>query len=325
VATVAIKPGNTDIQLTARAKANTIPKPFRSVPGGLYPMMSAAFEVDEYRIKAGWPSPVPDCDVRINVLVSADGDSLGNRDAPTSLVTGAPLRWVADSDYYDQTALQWTPIQGNVSPWETSPDHAPTLISDYEYTIGDERFTDMTALNFDSNTADYMWNNLDLVMGGTKGYTVIMVLNPNSIYGNDPNIIENGLWGPDDTSGIWAAFTVTNQAIYLTTESKPAQKGPSIGDALSDNTPTYVALVVGRPQTSIYAASGPSSVRVKSLASGATPESLNTRFWLGNSPSDAAGTMDMALLDLNIYPELLSKTDVLAEFSLLSGVYGGDQ
>ena len=56
----------------------------------------------------------------------------------------------------------------------------------------------MTALNFDSNTDDYMWNDLDLFMGGVSGYTVLMVLSPNSIYGNDDAIDNNALWGPDD-------------------------------------------------------------------------------------------------------------------------------
>ena len=60
-----------------------------NVPGGLYPLKSAAFEVDEYRIMAGWPVPVPDCDIRIQCLVSAEGDVLGNRDSPTALITEA--------------------------------------------------------------------------------------------------------------------------------------------------------------------------------------------------------------------------------------------
>ena len=79
------------------------------------------------------------------------------------------MRWVADANFYDQISLRWRPIQSNVSPWETSPEHAPTLITDYEYRIGDERFIGMTALNFDSDTPDYMWNDLTLVDGRHHG------------------------------------------------------------------------------------------------------------------------------------------------------------
>jgi hypothetical protein len=34
--------------------------------------------------------------------------------------------------------------------------------------------------------------------------------------------------------------------------------------------------------------------------------------------------MDMALLDLSIYGNLLSRDEVLAELTLLSQIYGGD-
>lgn len=321
---VPITPGKTEVQLLARGRANKIPPRLLEVPGGLYPMKSAAYEVDEYRIMSGWPVPVPDADIRIQCLVSAEGDVLGNRDAPTALTTNADMRWVADVNYYDQTTLQWTPIQGHVPPWETTPEHAPSLITDYEYRIGDERFIEMTALNFDSNTTDYMWNDLSLVMGGTSGYTVLMVISPNSIYGNDEDVTDNALWGPDSTDGSWVSFAVKNQAVYMTTESMPEQKGVAIGNALSSTAPTYLALVVSRPQTTLYAASGSSRVLVKALAAGRVPESLSTRFWLGNNPSPTSATMDMALLDLGIYGNPLTKSEVVAEITTLSTVYGGD-
>jgi hypothetical protein len=324
MAVVLIKPGKTEIQLTARGRANRVPPALLNVPGGLYPLRSAAFEVDEYRIMAGWPVPVPEHDIRIDCLVSAEGDVLGNRDSPTALITDADLRWVADTSYYDQVACQWTPIQGDSSPWLTTPEHAPSLITDYEYRVGDERFVGMTALNFDSDTTDYMWINLDLAMGGTDGYTVIMVMNPNSIYGNDTSEVDNALWGPDSTEGAWASFTVKDQSLYLTTESLPAQKGVAIGDSLDSTSPCYVALVVGRPQTTLYAAPGPAKVLAKSLAAGEAPTPLSTHFWLGNGPSPTSGTMDMALLDLGIYGNLLSRDQVVSEITKLSTIYGGD-
>ena len=324
MASVPIKPGKTEVQLTAHGRANRIPPLLANVPGGLHPLMSAAYEVDEYRIMSGWPVPVPDHDIRIECLVSAEGDKLGNRDAPTALLTNADMRWVADTNYYDQTSLLWSAIQGNVSPWQTDTDHAPSLITDYEYRVGDERFVDMTALNFDSNTTDYMWNNLDLIMGGTYGYTVIMVMSPNSIYGNDAAVVDNALWGPDSTDGSWVMFTVNDQAVFMTTEGIPAQKGVALGNGLDSSAPTYLAMVVGRPQTTLYAASGPSRVLAKSLPAGEAQQPLSTRFWLGNGPFSTSATMDMALLDLGIYGNPLTRTEVVSEFTLLNGVYGGD-
>jgi hypothetical protein len=317
-------PGKTEAQLTARARGQRIPPALLNVPGGLYPLMSAAYEVDEYRIMSGWPVPVPECDIRIDCLVSAEGDLLSNRDAPTALVTTADMRWVADDSFYDQTAFLWAPIQGSSSPWQTSVSAAPTLVTDYEYTVGDERFTSMTALNFDSNTGDYMWNNLDLYMGGVTGYTVLMVLSPNSIYGNDDTVDNNALWGPDSVSGAWTMFTVKDQAIWMRTEEQPDQMGVAIGNGLASTALTYVALVVGRPQTTLYAASGPSKVLHKALAAGAAPEPLSTRFWLGNGPFLDSATMDMALLDLGIYGRPLSQAEVVSEITSLSTVYGGD-
>jgi hypothetical protein len=321
---VSASAGRTEVQLVARGRGNRIPPELLEAPGGLYPLKSAAFEVDEYRIMSGWPVPIPSCDIRIDCLVSAEGSVLSDRDIPTSLVTGADMRWVADVDFYDQISGKWLPIQGSVSPWEATPTHLPTLITDYEYRFGDERFINRSALNFDSNTGDYLTNNLDLIMGGTSGYTVIMVLNPNSIYGNDPTATDNALWGPAIDTGAWTLFTVKDQAIYLTTESQAGQKGVALGSALASTAPTYVALVVSRPQTTLYAASGPSRVLVKSLAAGAVPAALSTNFWLGNAPFGTSATMDMALMDLGIYGNALSKTQVVREITALSAVYGGD-
>lgn len=317
-------PGKTEIQLTARASANRIPPELLEVPGGLYPLHSAAFEVDEYRILSGWPVPVPSGDIRIECLVSASGDVLSDRGVPTSITTGADLRWVADTAFYDQTAGQWAAMQGNGALWQATPGHLPTLITDYEYRVGDERFVNMTALNFDSNTEDYMWANMDLLLGGVTGYTVIMVMNPNSIYGNDLNVVDNAIWSPQDTDGNWVMFSIRNQALYMTTETRWEQRGVDLGNALASTAPCYLALVVDRPQTALYAASGPSRVLVKSLPAGEAPVPLSTRFWLGNGPFEGTGTMDMALMDLGFYGKPLSKDEVVREITNLSTVYGGD-
>jgi hypothetical protein len=321
MATIAATFGKAEIQITARGRVHRT-LAFQEEPGGLYPLKSAAFQVDEYRMMSGWPVPVPDGDIRIDCLVSAEGDVLANRNAPVSLVTAADMRWVADGNYYDQTTLRWAPVQGSSSPWETTAGFAPTLVTDYTYLVGDEKFVNMTALNFDSDTTDFMWNNLSLSMGGTLGYTVIMVFCPNSIYGNAAGVVANALWSPNALDEYWVLFSVANKAVYLTTESAPAQLGVAVGNALSSTAPSYLALVVSRPQTTMYVSSGGGTMLSKSLTTASTPASLNTDFRLGGSPISGQATMDMALLDLGIYGSLLSRAEVTTEFAKLSQVYG---
>src|SRR5262245_2032279 len=321
-----VVPGKTDGQLTAKARSSKIPPALQHPPGGLYPLQSSAWEVDEYRIMAGWPVPVPEHDIRIDCLVVGDGTKLGDRDTPSSLVTAADMRWIADADFYDEISLRWHPIQGTeVSSWTTGTDHSPTLVTDYSYTINTERFLDYTALNFDSDTGDYMEINLDLIMGGTLGYTLVMVMSPNSIYTTDDTILERALWGPQTTDGAWTMFTFSDQSIWMQTEEQVRTRGVAVGTSLNSSAPSYLAMVVRRPQTTLYVASGPSNVQSKALPAGAAPEPLSTRFWLGNGPFSTVGTMDMALLDLGIYGNPLTKDQVVDEFTALSTIYGGDK
>ena len=331
MALVPVVPGKTAIQLKAIGRSRKIPPLLAEMPGGLFPMKSAAFVIDEYRIQAGWPVPVPDADIRIECLVSAEGELLGNRDSPLALTTKADMRWVADADYYDQTSLQWTPIQGEVSAWTAAPESAPTLVTDYEYRNGDERFVEMTALNFDSNTRDFMANDLGPYIGGTTGYTVVMAMSPNSIYGNDPTITSHALWAPQTNAPAWVMFTIENQAVCLTTESqRTAQQGVAFGNALAGTAPVYLVLVVnrptdaaGRPAVTLYASSGPSNVVSKALTAQGAPEALSASFWLGNAPFAGVGTADMALFDLGIYANPLTQDQVVGEITSLSTVYGG--
>jgi hypothetical protein len=332
MATVPVVPGKTAIQLKAIGRGHKTPPQLAEMPGGLFPLKSAAFVVDEYRLLSGWPVPVPDCDVRIECLVSAEGALLGNRDSPLGLITNADMRWVADSDYYDQVSGKWTPLQGEVSPWTTAPDSAPTLVTDYEYRNGNERFIEMTALNFDSNTRDFMANDLGMYIGGISGYTVLMAMSPNSIYGNDPTITSHAIWAPQAGTGSWVMFTIENQAVCLTTESqRTAQQGVAFGNALAGTAPTYLALVVnrptnpaGRPAVTMYAASGPSNVVTKALVAQGAPDALSASFWLGKGPFTGVGTADMALFDLGIYANPLTQDQVVGEITSLSTVYGGD-
>ena len=321
-----MKPGSTAITAQAITKAGVVPGQIRELPGGLYPLYSAAFEMDEYRIMAGWPVPVPTYDIRVQTLMSADGTVVADRDQPTSLVTGADFRWVADDNYWDVTSLRWAPIQGECSPWTAMPGNDPTLLTNYEYTVEDERFTEMTCLNFDSDTADYLVNDMTLTMGGSQGYSIIMVLSPNSMYGNNPDVPANGLLGPmNDTHAPpgWFSLKIRGNYLWLDSDDSTDQKGVSIGMGQRTNAPMFLAIVVGRPQAVLYAASGPSSLLSKKIPTGDASRALRGDFWLGRTPLTPA-TADMALFDFGLYGDMLSPSAVGAEFALLSTIYGGD-
>lgn len=326
MATKQMKPGSTAIVARAITKAGGVPPQIRDLPGGLYPLHSAAFEMDEYRIMAGWPVPVPAYDIRIQTLMSADGTVIADRDSPTSLVTGADFRWIADNNYWDTTSLRWAPIQGQAPPWSAMPGTEPTLITNYSYTVADERFTEMTCLNFDSDTADYLVNDLTLTMGGIQGYTMIMVLSPNSVYGNNADVPANGLLGPaenTDSPPGWFSLKIQGNYLWLDSDDSTDQRGVSIGVGQRTNAPMFLAIVLGRPQAVMYAASGPSSLLSKKIPTGDVERALRGDFWLGKTPLTPA-TADMALFDFGIYGNMLSPAAIGAEFAALSSIYGGD-
>lgn len=319
-----IKPGPVQIIVEARTRANTLPRKLTSVPGGLYPMKSAAFEIDEYRLAVGWPVGVPSCDIRSSTLVSGDGSMLADRDNPTAVLTGANYRWVADDDFYNETAVQWVPIQGGSPAWEGDPAHLPTLLSDYEYVIADERFTEMTVLNFDSDTTDALNTNLSRAMSTELGYTLMMVMSPNSVYGNNTDVSFNTLWAnPPDPDKTSIELTLVDNYLWVELSDKPIQRGIAMARAVSVASPSYLAVVINRPTLTMYLGQGPSSIAFKTLDIGPKSKPISGDVLLGQHPADTLHNGDMALFDLSIYANPLSADQVKDEFALLSGIYGG--
>jgi hypothetical protein len=287
---------------------------------------------------AGWPVSVPRHDIHATSMISCAGETFAVRDDTTAVQTGALLRWVADAGLYDEIAWQWKPIQNQTGAqvvWETSVEYAPTLIEEYSYRVQDERFL-MTALNFDSDTKNHMWADFTTTIGGASGYTVIMVMSPNSTFGNNLDVPFNGLWCPgratpatdvfpetvDDT---WSAVTMQGRYLYLETETEGPKRGISIDPALNSSAPLYLAIVFGRPETVFYAGAGPDSMRVKTLTTNDNVGLMDNGVVLGRSTGDVLHTADMALFDLAVYADRLTASEVRAEFALLSGAYGGSE
>jgi hypothetical protein len=326
-----------EITIITVCKVDQLPIESQEVPGGLYPMVARAFEMDEYRVMAGWPVAIPKYEIRAETMVSANGEYFTDRDDPTAITTGAVLRWVADEALFDELALEWRTIQnstGQPVTWKTSVQYAPILIDDYTYRVKNEVFK-VQALNFDSDNQNHMWCDLSTTIGGAAGYTLIMVMSPNSTFGNDISVPYNGLWYPgeptplvdtfsEETGDHWFGVSCQNNSLYMETEVNPRTRGISIYPELNSNAPMMVAMVFDRPETVFYVGPGPSAIRVKSLPAGSNQVALSNQVVLGRSTGDRLHTADMALLDLGIYPNTLNAPEVADEFALLSQAYGGD-
>jgi len=329
--------GKATIVASLRNRANLVPKALAEAPGGLYPLRMAHWVTDEYRIAAGWPRPEPDYDVRARTLISCTGEALAFRQGPRAITTGASVRWIADEDTFDTTALQWVPYQNDLDlVWESSVDYSPTFISDYEYVIGTETFIE-TALNFDADSAEHMWCDMNSVLGGASGYSVVMCLSLNSVYGNNLTIPYAGLWSPgmatpavgepiseSPTDG-WVSLTAQGNWLYLETDQSPRTRAVQINDLMASTAPIMIGLVIGRPVTVVYAGRGPSNIRRAQMNVGTENTPMSGNVVLGRTNGDILHTADMALLDLGIYPDRLSPGEMKAEFSALSAVYGSDK
>ena len=337
MATVIMRCERVEMTMNVICKVDQFPIEVQEVPGGLYPMVARAFEMDEYRVMSGWPVAVPKYEIRAETMVSGNGAHFTDRDDPTAITTGAVLRWVADEALFDELAMEWKTLQnstGQPVPWQTSVQYAPILINDYTYRVKNEVFK-VQALNFDSDNQNHMWCDMSTTIGGAAGYTVIMVMSPNSTYGNDITVPYNGLWAPgeatpladefsEETGDHWFSVTVQSTSLYLETEVNPKTRGISIYPGLNTNAPMMVAMVFDRPETVFYVGPGPSAIRVKSLPAGSLQVALSNKVVLGRSTGDRLHTADMALLDLGIYPSTLNAAEVADEFALLSQAYGGD-
>jgi hypothetical protein len=331
-----IRTGKSSFQSSASLTAHAKPAGRKKLPEGLSPIRLSAFQMDEYRLRSGWPTAVPDYDIRARTLASAEGEVITDRETPFSITTGALTRWVADEEYYDTTSLTWTPLQSSVPlVWESSTEYAPTFLPQYEYGVNEERFY-QNGLNFDSDSREHMWCNMNAALAGAAGYTVIMVANLNSVYGNNLDLPYNGIWCPgratpladtfsEPISDAWVAVHLQGGYIYVDSDEAPRTRSLPVSDLLASEAPVYLAMVIGKPTTVIYAGTGPSTISRNQVRTGDRTEPLTGDVVLGRTRGDVLHTADMTVMDLGIYADRLTREEVAAEFALLSSVYGGDK
>ena len=129
------------------------------------------------------------------------------------------------------------------------------------------------------------------------------------------------MYGP----GGGVSLTLQGTALYLETDQSPRVKALDIAHLVASTAPLMIAMVVGRPYTTLYAGRGPTAISKASLNVGAQQVALDGNVLLGRTNGDILHTADMALMDLGIYPDRLTPSEVVNEFSLLAGVYGGDK
>lgn len=329
--------GKATILSSSRVRVAKVPKQLQEAPGGLYPLRMAHWAVDEYRIANGWPVVVPDHDVSARTLASAEGEVLSDRETPRGIETGARIRWIADEDTFDLTSLQWIPYHSETPAiWTTSAEYSPTFVTEYEYRIDEEVFY-QTGLNFDADNFEHMWTNLDESLGGTAGYTVVMCVALNSVYGDNTDVPYAGLWCPGSATpavgeaiseppeGGWVSLTLQGNWLYLETDQSRREPILRVSDLLATSAPIMLAMVVDRPYTTLYAGRGPSNITRARANVGSETVPLDGRVVLGRDNGDILHTADMTILDLGVYGEQLSPLGVKNEFALLSSVYGGDK
>lgn len=349
---IQLLPGVSSLYAKAKVKPAVNYGVLENAMGGLYPYRLAAFNPPEFRMMAGWPVSIPDYDVRAQTLASClgevttpgvtppeitdDPEVIAERESPRAVVTGAVVRWIADSDNFDTTSLQWYPYQSSVdATWFTAVDFAPTFLADYEYRAGSERFY-QDAINFDADSKEHMWTDLSRATGGATGYTVLMCVNLHSAFGDTGSAYE-GLWSPGlptpagtdlftetiDTG--WASVKLKGQRLFVATDQTPDTASLAIADLLERSAPFYLAFVFGRPYTTIWAGAGPASMRSNRVFCGNEPVPFSPNVVLGRPTGTVLNSVDMSLLDLGIYADRLSAADLKTEVAKLTAIYGGDK
>lgn len=311
-------------RLTVRGRSGTLP--------GLRPFKIRVFEPPDFRMRDGYPVEVPSIDIRAAGMVSATGTRIAFRPNARDIETGANVRWVADSDMFDDVAGSWLPIKSDLGPitWLSSGRWVPTLISDYTYSINKERFT-VAAMNFDHDQAEHMWATA-YSLTGSAGFTVIMVCSMNSVYGSSGITNFAALFGsgkPTDKEGtldnqVTDPFEIrlTANAIRVVTDRNAQAVG--VANLMGRTAPMYLVFALGRPSSVVYAGSGPTSMTSAEVQTGSSDQRYYGDLVLGRSYGDTLHTPDMALMDFNIYADKLTPDRVRTEVAKLSSVYGGE-
>ena len=123
----------------------------------LYPLRRSRFSMPGYRLRAGFPEPIPPFDVRSISHATLSGATVTNtRPSPLQVAPTSVARWLPTDATYD--GLVWDAIAGGTRTLETSALFAPTLTHDFHYYVGKELVT-RDALMFSTASKQFLWTN----------------------------------------------------------------------------------------------------------------------------------------------------------------------
>lgn len=296
------------------------------------PYKLSVFDSPEFRVMKGWPVAPPRVDVRSNSLASSQGVVFADQPDPQQLVTRANARWLASAGW-DDIAKLWYPFYSDIGSvrWESSDTWMPTQVQTYSYIIGDARYV-QNAINIDATSSEHMWLSA-AAFAGNSGYSIVIAGTVNSVYGNTEGrssvgIIGNGVPTPfdgafeDPIDNPWSLSLTSNE---FTLNAGKGLAPIQAGDLIKSTTPFYIAVVLGKPKSSLYLATGPSAIRSSDITVSAELESFDTQLVLGRSFGDTLHTADMVVMDIGLYGTSLSPDDVKSEIAQLSRAYGGQK
>ncbi len=161
-----------------------------------------------------------------------------------------------------------------------------------------------------------------------------MVCTLNSVYGNSDRsyagISSNGK--PTVGRGIlneefdspFETRLINNRIVFKPKNYTVTDQYIGVGDLITRNPPFYFVVTLGRPKTTMYVASGPRDIRRVDISAGDEADPFSGSLVLGRSLGDTLHTADMAVMELGIYADRLTPSQVRTEISLLSSVYGAD-
>lgn len=314
-----IRTGATKIDLLARGTARIKRDSVLEAAGGLFPYRHSVWDMDPWRMGNGWPQSVPECDISGKVIISCEGEVLADREQPRGIQTSAVARWTADDELWEQDIFRWYPVHSSVPVFfEGFSGDSPVLDLEYEYRVGNEVFL-QPGLVFDADAGNYLMADLGSTVGGTYGYSMIMVASLNT---PDSRQDYGTIWAHEHSSG-WVILSIQGNALYLQSDGAPRKMVLQIADLLSSSQPLMLALVMGRPFAKVYACAGPSVISSGKIETGTEYVAMNPVVRLGND--DEGHQSDMTVFDLGVYQDQLTDAQVREEFAILSSAFGGDK
>lgn len=290
------------------------------------PYRLVQYTADDYRIRGGWPEPVPRFDVRASASVSCGGVVTSDRPAPIDVETNATARWIAGVNF-DAGAGEWHPAQGPASYelYSGYPETMPTLVEDLPYRVHKEQIL-RDALIFQAQNMNYLASTS---IPATDEFTLLFVLSVNeSLNTIDDDVVDEevaGLVAPE-TVGPWNP-SMQMRSGKLSIQVHPdrafeSRPGSSLFNVKALAQPFYMSFQVGKPGVRSWFGKDPKNLKGFRVQYPYDDHPQSTNFVIGVD-SGFEFYANMSLFDLSYYDHRLDRFAVAREFKKLAKSYGG--